>query len=133
MLPNIDYFLFLLSKYDEKKGHNMLSLMLDLGFKSLKLIFSFIGHELKVAIIESMIIEILVSYVLEALSWFTFIILFKKFGYFWNGIKHKWTCKLTLLIKNCQYFENMKWMWKNQVFFGVVDKTSIMFQVPLTF
>jgi hypothetical protein len=41
--------------------------MLDLGFKSLNLIFSFIGHELEVAIIESMMLEILVSYVLEAL------------------------------------------------------------------
>jgi hypothetical protein len=46
----------------------MLSSMLDLKFKSLKLIFSFIGHELEVAIIESMIFEILVSYVLVALS-----------------------------------------------------------------
>jgi hypothetical protein len=45
----------------------MLSLMLDLGFKSLNLIFSFIGHELEVAIIESMIFEILVSYAFGAL------------------------------------------------------------------
>ncbi len=67
MSPNIDFLLSLLSKYDENEVHNMLSLMLNLGFKSLKLIFSFIGHELEVAIIESMIFEILVSYVFEAL------------------------------------------------------------------
>ncbi len=39
-------------KYDERKIHDMQALMLDLKFKSLKLIFSFICCEHEVAIIE---------------------------------------------------------------------------------
>jgi len=35
----IDFFLYFLTRYDEKKTHNMLALMLDPKFKSLKLIF----------------------------------------------------------------------------------------------
>ncbi len=41
----IDYSLSFLTRYDEKKVHNMLALMLDPKFKILKLIFYFIGHE----------------------------------------------------------------------------------------
>ncbi len=48
----IDYFLLFLLKYGERKIHNLLTLMLDLKFKSLRLIFSFIGHEHEVAIIK---------------------------------------------------------------------------------
>jgi hypothetical protein len=38
--------------FEEKKAHNMLSLMLDPRFKSLCLVFSFIGREQGVAIVE---------------------------------------------------------------------------------
>ncbi len=41
----VNYFLSLLEKYNEKKTHNMLALVLDLRFKSLKLTSSFIGHK----------------------------------------------------------------------------------------
>jgi hypothetical protein len=41
-----------LTKNDERKAHNMWTLMLDPRFKSLKLIYSFINHEHMVAIIE---------------------------------------------------------------------------------
>jgi hypothetical protein len=44
--------LFFLTKYDEKKTHNMLSLILDPKYKSLRLICYFIGHEQGVAIVE---------------------------------------------------------------------------------
>jgi hypothetical protein len=41
-----------LTKYDEKKTHNMSSLILDPKYKSLRLICSFIGHEQGLAIVE---------------------------------------------------------------------------------
>jgi len=41
-----------LTKYNEKKTHNMSSLILDPKYKSLKLIRSFIGHEQRVPIVE---------------------------------------------------------------------------------
>jgi hypothetical protein len=47
----IDFFLSSLTKYDKKRTHSMLALMLDLKFKSLRLIFSFISCKLGVAIV----------------------------------------------------------------------------------
>jgi len=47
----IDFFLSSLTKYDKKRAHNMLALMLDLQFKSLRLISSFISRKLGVAIV----------------------------------------------------------------------------------
>jgi hypothetical protein len=47
----IDSFLSSLTKYDKKKTHNMLALMLDIKFESLRLISSFIGCELDIAIV----------------------------------------------------------------------------------
>jgi hypothetical protein len=41
----IDSFLSFVTRYDERKVHNMLALMLDPRFKILKLISNFIGHE----------------------------------------------------------------------------------------
>ncbi len=41
----LDYFLSFFKKYEERKAHDMLSLMLDPRFKTLRLVFSFIGHE----------------------------------------------------------------------------------------
>ncbi len=41
----IDHFFSFLTKYDEMKAHNMLSLMLDSKYKILRLISSFIGCE----------------------------------------------------------------------------------------
>jgi len=46
----IDYFLSILTKYDERKTHNMLSLMLNLKFKSLNFFSSFISCQQRVAI-----------------------------------------------------------------------------------
>jgi hypothetical protein len=46
----IDFFLSVLTKYDERKTHNMLSLMLNLKFRSLNLSSSSIGCERRVAI-----------------------------------------------------------------------------------
>jgi hypothetical protein len=40
-----------LDAYDRKKGHNMLALMFDPRFKSMKLITNFWGHENVVVII----------------------------------------------------------------------------------
>jgi hypothetical protein len=45
-------FLSFLRKFEEKKAHNMFSLMLDPRFKSLSLVSSFIGREQGVAIAE---------------------------------------------------------------------------------
>jgi hypothetical protein len=44
-------FLSFLKKFDERKTHNMLALMLDPRFKSLQLIFSFIGHDQGITIV----------------------------------------------------------------------------------
>ncbi len=41
----LDSLFSFLKKFDEKKSHNMLILMLDLRFKNLSLMSFFIGHE----------------------------------------------------------------------------------------
>jgi len=51
----IDYFLSFLIKYDERKTHNMLTLMWDLKFEILKLIYSLISHGHWVVIIKNII------------------------------------------------------------------------------
>ncbi len=49
----LESFLFFLRKFEEKKAHNMLSLMLDTRwFKRLHLVTSFIGREQCVASVE---------------------------------------------------------------------------------
>jgi hypothetical protein len=45
-------FIYFLRKFEEKKAHNMFSLMLDPRFRSLSLVSSFIGREQGVAIVE---------------------------------------------------------------------------------
>jgi hypothetical protein len=41
-----------LKKFDERKTHNMLALMLDIRFKNLCLMSSFIGHDQGIVIVE---------------------------------------------------------------------------------
>jgi hypothetical protein len=41
-----------LKKFDERKAHNMLALMLDSRFKSLCLMSSFIAHDQGLTIVE---------------------------------------------------------------------------------
>jgi hypothetical protein len=41
----LDFFLSFLKVYDERKTHNMISLMLNPKYKSLHIIFSFVGRE----------------------------------------------------------------------------------------
>jgi hypothetical protein len=48
----LDSFLSFLKKYENKKAHNMISLMLDPSFKSLHIISSFVGREQGVALVE---------------------------------------------------------------------------------
>jgi hypothetical protein len=48
----LDSFLSFLRKYEERKSHDMLSLMLDLRFITLCLVSSLIGHEQSKAIFE---------------------------------------------------------------------------------
>jgi len=45
VLNVLDSFLSFLRKYDNRKAHNMVSLMLDPKFKSFYIIFSFVGKE----------------------------------------------------------------------------------------
>jgi len=48
----LDFFLSFLTKYEEKKTHNMISLMLDPRFKNLCIISSFVGKDhVKVSIV----------------------------------------------------------------------------------
>ncbi len=51
-LALLDSFLSFLMKYENKKTHNMISLMLDPGFKSLWIISSFVGWEQGVSLVE---------------------------------------------------------------------------------
>ncbi len=48
----LESFHFLKRNYEKKKSHNMLYLMLNPRFKSLRLVFSFMGHKEKVSIVE---------------------------------------------------------------------------------
>jgi hypothetical protein len=48
----LDFFLSFLRKFEEKKAHNMLSLMLDPKFKSFCLVSSFVGQEESVNIVD---------------------------------------------------------------------------------
>jgi hypothetical protein len=48
----LDSFHSLLKKYENKKIHNMISLILDPRFKSLCIISSFVGREQHVALVE---------------------------------------------------------------------------------
>jgi uncharacterized protein YktA (UPF0223 family) len=48
----LDFFLSFLKVYDKRKGHNMTSLMLDLRYKSLHIVSSFVGREQGVAQVE---------------------------------------------------------------------------------
>jgi hypothetical protein len=41
----LDYFLSFLKKYENRKVHNMIFLMLDPRFKSLRIVSSFVGRE----------------------------------------------------------------------------------------
>jgi hypothetical protein len=41
----LDFFLSILKVYDKRKAHNMISLMLDPRYRSLCIIFSFVGRE----------------------------------------------------------------------------------------
>jgi hypothetical protein len=48
----LDVFLSFFKKYEENKTHNMLSFMLNLRFKSLRLVSSLIGGEHVVSIVK---------------------------------------------------------------------------------
>jgi len=48
----LDNFLSSLKKFDERKTHNMLALLLDSKFKNLCLVSFFIGHDQRVTIVE---------------------------------------------------------------------------------
>jgi hypothetical protein len=48
----LDSFHFDLKKFDERKTHNILALMLDSRFKNLCSMSSFIGHDQGIAIVE---------------------------------------------------------------------------------
>jgi hypothetical protein len=48
----LDFFLSFLRKYEERKAHDMLLLMLDPRFKTFHLVSSLIGHEQGKAIVE---------------------------------------------------------------------------------
>ncbi len=48
----LDFFLSFLKVYDKKKSHNMISLMLDPKYKSLRIVSSFVGREQGVALVE---------------------------------------------------------------------------------
>jgi hypothetical protein len=48
----LNFFLSLLKKYENKKAHNMISLMLNITFKSLRIVSSFVGREQGVALVK---------------------------------------------------------------------------------
>jgi ATP-dependent protease Clp ATPase subunit len=48
----LDFLLSFMKKYENKKAHNMISLMLDPRFKSFCIVPSFVGREQGVALVE---------------------------------------------------------------------------------
>ncbi len=48
----LNSFLSFLKKYENKKAHNMISLMLDPRFKTLHIVSSFVGRKQGVALVE---------------------------------------------------------------------------------
>ncbi len=52
MFGVLDSFLSFMKTYDEKKTNNMLSFMLDLRFKSLHFVSSYVGKKQGVSIVE---------------------------------------------------------------------------------
>jgi hypothetical protein len=48
----LEAFISFLKKFDERKTHNMLALILNMRYKNLKIIFTFVVKELKVAIVK---------------------------------------------------------------------------------
>jgi hypothetical protein len=48
----LDSFFSFLKKYENRKTHNMISLMLDPKFKNLHIVSSFVGREQGVAVVE---------------------------------------------------------------------------------
>jgi len=48
----LNFFLSFLKKYENRKAHNMISLMLDPRFMSLHIVSSFVGREQGVVLIE---------------------------------------------------------------------------------
>jgi hypothetical protein len=48
----VDFFLSFWKVYDKRKAHNMIFLMLDPRYKNLCIVFSFVGREQGVALIE---------------------------------------------------------------------------------
>jgi hypothetical protein len=48
----LDFFLFFKKVYDKRKAHNIISWMLNPRYKSLHMVFSFVGKEQGVALVE---------------------------------------------------------------------------------
>ncbi len=48
----LEAFISFLKKFDERKTHNMLALMLNMRYKNLKIVFTFVVKELRVAIVK---------------------------------------------------------------------------------
>jgi hypothetical protein len=61
----LDYFLLFLKKYESRKVHNMIFLMLDPMFENIHIISSFVGREQGVALVEEYDKKILVSFIGE--------------------------------------------------------------------
>jgi hypothetical protein len=59
----LDSFLSFLKKYENKKVHNMISLMLNFRFKSFCIVSSFVGREQGVTLVEKYERIFFVSYV----------------------------------------------------------------------
>jgi hypothetical protein len=93
----IDSFLYFLLKYDERRIHNLLTLMLYFKFKSLRLFFSFIGHEHEVAIIK--------EYDRKSL--------FPMFSKFHHHLHPLFELKIALFIESMMIgiWTFLRWMW----------------------
>ncbi len=48
----LEAFISFLKKFDERKTHNMLALMLNMRYENLQIVFTFVVKELRVAIVE---------------------------------------------------------------------------------
>ncbi len=85
----LDSFILFLKKFDERKTYNMLVLMLEPRFKSLRLVFSFIGHDQRVAMVEQYILcswNVIITCIYRK----NLIMVLLTIGYFSNDIKEYW-------------------------------------------
>ncbi len=104
----LNFFLSFFKKYENRKAHNMIFLMLDSRFKSLCIISSFVAREQGDVLVEEYDRKTLYLMLVKCHEHLHSLVRWNKncidqnifwawlqFWYFWANCKHKWTNKRT--------------------------------------